>query len=151
MLTSEAKTESESCDGRAYRAVDALVLVLCLPLYALVGVLLLFHKCFPESEASRIRRWRREYTSGAVLSQFLAPDIRRDVRVIDTNGLEDGVLTVQTRTWNVLYTAKAGSPEPEFGPVRDAEIEGLWRWRGHQWAVPMPADDDDPMHQHQQP
>jgi hypothetical protein len=54
---------------------------------------------------SHLRRWhrRRQYRPGRVVSRFLAPDVRRDIQVMDASGIDAGLLTVRIRTSNALY------------------------------------------------
>ena len=65
---------------------------------------------------ARIRRWywRRVYRPGRIVSRFLAPDVRRDVEVVDASEIEAGRLIVRSRTWNVLHAIRGLSPEPPF-------------------------------------
>ncbi len=95
---------------------------------------------------SHLRRWhqRRLYRPGQIVSQFLAPDVRRDVEVVDASGIDAGLLAVRTRTWNVLYAIKGLSPEPPFGEVRTVAVEDLWAWSGESWGGPVPAGEDGP-------
>jgi hypothetical protein len=92
---------------------------------------------------SHLRRWyrRRLYRPGRVVSRFLAPDVRRDVQVIDASSIDAGLLVVQTRTWNALYAIKGNLPEPPFGEVRTVAIEDLWAWSGEPWGGPVPQAD----------
>jgi hypothetical protein len=93
---------------------------------------------------SHMRRWhrRRLYRPNRVLSRFLAPDIRRDVQVVDASEIDVGRLTVRTRTWNVLYAIKGRSPEPPFGDVRVMALSDLWAWSGQPWGGPVPEERD---------
>ena len=89
-------------------------------------------------------RWylrRRKYTPGAQLSQFLAPDIRRDVEIVAASELEEGYVTARIRTWNVLYAAKGLAAIPEFEAPRRVAITDLWKWTGQPWGGPIPNDD----------
>ena len=90
----------------------------------------------------RVWFWKRQYRQGSVISRFLAPDIRREVEVVDTSDITSGVLTVRTRTWNVLYAIRGHQPEPAFGAVRSVEIANLWRWSGELWGGPVPSSDE---------
>ncbi|HEV2295823.1 MAG TPA: hypothetical protein VGR35_18385 [Tepidisphaeraceae bacterium] len=94
---------------------------------------------------SHLRRWhqRRLYRPGQIVSVFLAPDVRRDVEVVDASGLDTGLLAVRTRTWNVLYAIKGLAPEPPFGEVRMVAMEDLWAWSGKSWGGPVPEGEDD--------
>jgi hypothetical protein len=86
----------------------------------------------------RRRRRRRLYQPGRVVSQFLAPDVRRDVEVVDASGIDTGIISARIRTWNVLYAAKELAPEPMFGDVVTVAVDGLWAWSGERWGGPVP-------------
>jgi hypothetical protein len=92
---------------------------------------------------THIRRWyrRRLYRRGRVVSRFLAPDVRRDVEVVDASEIDAGRLTVRIRTWNVLYAIKGLSPEPPFGDPRVIAMAELWAWSGESWGGPVPVAD----------
>ena len=87
-----------------------------------------------------IRRWyrRRRYRPGRVIARFLAPDIRRDVEIVDASQIDTGLISARIRTWNVLYAAKGLEAEPPFGEVRTIEIKDLWVWTGELWGGPVP-------------
>ena len=91
-----------------------------------------------------IRRWywRKTYRPGKTVSRFLAPDIRRDVAVLDISKLADGIITAKTCTWNVLYQVRGIAQKPAFGEVRDIEIRRLWEWPGQSWGGPVPPNID---------
>src|SRR5262245_7198301 len=76
----------------------------------------------------QVRRWvrRRQYRPGRVVTRFLAPDVRRDVEVVDASQIEAGVITARVRTWNVLYAARGLDAVPPFGEARAVEIRELW-------------------------
>lgn len=95
--------------------------------------------------ALRIRNWywRCRYRPGRTISVFLVPDVRRDVEVIDTSNIRTGVITVRTRTWNVLYAINGIAENPTFGPVRDTRVRDLWTWSGERWGGTVPASCDD--------
>ena len=92
-----------------------------------------------------IRQWnrRRVYRVGRIISRFLVPDVRRDVEIIDTARIDEGVITVRSRTWNVLYVARGMTDKPEFGEVREVEVSKLWSWPGNSWGGPVPTDADE--------
>lgn len=75
----------------------------------------------------QIRRWRRvrRYRPGQVISRFLAPDVRRDVEVVNAENLDAGFLIVRSRTWNVLYVINGLSSAPAFGEVRRVALRDL--------------------------
>lgn len=78
---------------------------------------------------ARLRNYlrRRKYTAGARLSQFLAPDIRRDVEIVEASELDEGYVSARIRTWNVLYAAKGLAAVPEFEAPRRVAITDLWK------------------------
>jgi hypothetical protein len=85
----------------------------------------------------RVWHWKRRYRPGRVVTSFLAPDIRRDVEVVDISLIETGIISARLRTWNVLYAAKDIAPQPPFGDVRKIEIKDLWLWTGELWGGPV--------------
>ena len=92
---------------------------------------------------TRLRRYlvRRKYAPGAQLMQFLAPDIRREVEVVDASEVDSGFVTARIRTWNVLYASKGLAGKPELSPPRRVAIADLWTWTGEPWGGPVPEDD----------
>lgn len=90
----------------------------------------------------KLRRYllRRRYAAGARLTRFLAPDVRRDVEIVDASELEQGYVSARIRTWNVLHAAH-GAPAPELEAPRRVAISELWRWTGEPWGGPVPDDD----------
>jgi hypothetical protein len=92
---------------------------------------------------AKLRKYlrRRKYTAGARLSQFLAPDVRRDVEIVDVSDLEEGYVSARIRTWNVLYASNGLSAIPEFEAPRRVAITDLWKWTGQQWGGSIPNDD----------
>jgi hypothetical protein len=86
--------------------------------------------------------WTRRYKAGKTLTQFIAKDVRRDVEVVGASRAAAGVLTVRTRTWNVLYAFRGIEPQPPFGDVREVAIPELWKWSGESWGGPVPASTD---------
>lgn len=73
--------------------------------------------------------------------QFLAPDIRRDVEVVDASEIDEGFVNARIRTWNVLYAVRGIAEPPEFGAPRRVAIAELWKWTGESWGGPVPDDD----------
>ena len=92
---------------------------------------------------TRLRRYlvRRKYAPGARMTQFLAPDVRREVEVVDASEVDSGFVTARTRTWNVLYASKGMASIPELSPPRRVAIADLWTWTGEAWGGPVPEDD----------
>jgi len=92
---------------------------------------------------SRLRRYllRRKYTAGARLTQFLAPDVRRDVEIVEVSELDEGYVSARIRTWNVLYAARGMAAVPELEAPRRVAITDLWKWTGEPWGGQVPDDD----------
>src|SRR4051794_32834584 len=85
----------------------------------------------------RLWFWKRRYRPGRVVTEFVAPDIRRDVEVIDVSRIASGVIVARTRTWNVLYVIRGFETEPPFGDVCELAIKDLWKWGGQPWGGPV--------------
>jgi len=90
----------------------------------------------------RLWFWKRRYRPGRVVTRFLAPDIRRDVEVVDTSVIDSGVISARIRTWNVLYAIRGIGPEPALGEVKTIAIKELWKWSGARWGGPVPDSTD---------
>lgn len=82
-----------------------------------------------------LKNWlrRRKYKEGKIVSRFIARDVRRDVLVLSTARIDEGVITGQVRTTNLLYLASGLTSQPEFGPAGDLLIDELWHWTGKSW------------------
>ena len=83
----------------------------------------------------RIRNWlrRMRYREGRTLSRFIACDIRRDILIISSAKVEDGIIIGRVRTTNVLYLSRGLIPAPGFESERELRIEELWHWTGERW------------------
>src|SRR4051794_32852117 len=90
----------------------------------------------------RLWVWRRQFRPGRVVTRFLAPDIRRDVGVVDIAHVGSGVITARVRTWNVLYAFRGISPEPAFGAARLTSIDDHWKWSRAAWGGPAQDSGD---------
>lgn len=92
---------------------------------------------------ARLRRYllRKKYTPGARLTQFLAPDVRRDVEIVSASEVDEGYVSARIRTWNVLHAARGMTAEPELEATRRVAIADLWKWTGQPWGGPVPDDD----------
>lgn len=92
-----------------------------------------------------VRRWtlaarKRRYREGVTSCRFVAPDIRREIEVIDASEIEAGFVGVRTRTWNVLYASKGCQPPPSFSDPQRIAFERLWEWSGAPWGGPVPPE-----------
>ena len=92
---------------------------------------------------ARLRKYlrRRTYKTGSRLTQFLAPDVRREVEIVDASEVEDGYVIARIRTWNLLYVARGMAAVPELSAPRRVAITDLWTWTGQLWGGPVPDDD----------
>jgi hypothetical protein len=92
---------------------------------------------------TRLRRYlaRRKYATGTHLTRFLAPDVCRDVEVVDASEVDSGFITARIRTWNVLYASKGITGKPEPSASRRVAIADLWTWSGQPRGGPVPEDD----------
>ena len=79
-----------------------------------------------------IQRWLRRltYREGKTVSQLIAYDVRRDVLVVNTARIGEGIITGRVRTTNLLYLARGLIKQPEYGPVQELRIDELWHWTG---------------------
>lgn len=83
----------------------------------------------------KARNWfrRRTFREGAVISRFIACDVRRDVLVVSASRLDEGIITARVCTTNLLYVSKGLTPQPEFEAAAELRIDELWRWTGQSW------------------
>jgi hypothetical protein len=83
----------------------------------------------------KLQRWfrRRTFREGETLSRFIACDVRRDILIVSVERIDEGIITGQVRTMNVLYLSHGLVPEPEFEPPRELRIEQMWDWAGQSW------------------
>jgi hypothetical protein len=72
-----------------------------------------------------LHKWRASgwARNGTVLSRFIAPDVRREILVVDGSRIEDGYVTARVRTWNLMYVARGLALKPEFGPVEVLQLD----------------------------
>jgi hypothetical protein len=82
-----------------------------------------------------IQNWfrRRKFREGETKSQFIARDVRRDVLVVSTERIDEGIITGRIRTTNLLYLSKGLVDPPEFGAPRELRISEIWHWTGQSW------------------
>ena len=119
---------------------DSIILFICLPFYMIVIPVYWIVTKILNIGPLRRWQWRRTYQEGKQLSRFVAIDIKREIQVIDTAKLAQGILTVRTRTWNLLYAGRGIAKKPDFGPAQEIEIAKLWQWNGPSWGGPVPAE-----------
>lgn len=76
---------------------------------------------------------RRQFREGTTVSQFIARDVRRDIRIVSAARLDEGIITAMVRTTNLLYVARGLAQQPDFGPPAEIHIETMWDWTGQSW------------------
>lgn len=84
-------------------------------------------------ERYKLRRFRRLFRKGEKLTRFIAPDIRRDIEVLDDSRASEGIVVAKVRTMNVLYAAKGLAEESEFGAPEIVSFSNAWKWDGPHW------------------
>jgi hypothetical protein len=83
----------------------------------------------------RFKRWyrHRKFQEGRTISRFIACDVRREILIVSTARLDEGMITGRVRTTNVLYASRGLVPESEFGPLQELRIGHMWHWTGQPW------------------
>jgi len=83
----------------------------------------------------RIRGWyrRRMYRPGQTLSRFIACDVRRDIKILSIDAIDNGEFIGQLRTINVLYIIKGLAKESAFSDPVTLNIKTMWNWTGAGW------------------
>lgn len=76
---------------------------------------------------------RAKFRDGEVLSRWIARDVRREIEVVSTDRIDEGLIVARVRTINVLYLAKGFVPEPDFGAAEELRIDEIWHWPGATW------------------
>ena len=89
------------------------------------------------SRLKLIRR-RQSFVPGATVSKFIAKDVKREVKVVDASNVDEGYITAQVRTINVLYRSKGLAPEPSFGEPEILHLNQAWKWGGQPWGGTEP-------------
>jgi hypothetical protein len=87
------------------------------------------------SLVSSIRKWyrRKVYRPGRVLSQFVAPDVKREIIIISVDRIDEGLILGQVRTNNILYLSKGLIEEQGFSEPMNLNITKMWAWSGKPW------------------
>lgn len=83
----------------------------------------------------RVRNWyrQRQYKPGRVISQFIARDVKREIRIVSIDRINEGLIKGQVRTQNVLYLSKGLEEEQDFGETQVLEVSKMWKWSGQPW------------------
>jgi hypothetical protein len=98
-----------------YKLVDTVIVILCLPFYAVFASLRIPYELI----VPRVRKVRL----GAERQRWQKPDVREELRVVDVSRLPDGRVGVQRRVWNVLY-GEAPPPFPE--QIEYCSVSEFW-------------------------
>ena len=82
-----------------------------------------------------LQKWyrRRAYRPGRILSGFIARDVRREIKSVSVERLDEGMIIGQVRTNNVLYLSKGLAENQNFGEPILLEISSMWKWSGKPW------------------
>ncbi|MEO5914592.1 MAG: hypothetical protein ABIS50_10195 [Luteolibacter sp.] len=81
----------------------------------------------------QLSRRRKIYQIGAELCRFIAKDIKREIRVLDASGIDEGYVVAQVRTQNVLHASVGREPESPFGDPEILHVDRAWLWGGESW------------------
>lgn len=109
--------------GRLYRVVDAVVVIVCLPFYAVGTPLILLDEWF---------RQRRKVRVGLEVTHWPLKDVREDFLVVDVSRVAEGLVGVRRRRWGLLGRASAPPYDSavEFIPVPRFWVPEPFRFRG---------------------
>lgn len=67
------------------------------------------------------------------MSRFVARDIRREIQVVCTARIDEGIIIGRMRTTNLLYISRGLTSKPNFGPEKEVRIDEMWHWTGQPW------------------
>ncbi len=97
-----------------YKIIDTAVFIICIPFYAIAIPLILL---------SNAMKLRRKVYIGLEVTHWRTPDHREDLRVVDLSRLEEGLVGVHSRSWNVLHAPRLAAAV--FGDDRLPKFEGV--------------------------
>jgi len=60
--------------------------------------------------------------------RLVGKDTFRQIEVVDVSLLDEGIIFVRARTWNIRHVARKKGQAPEFSEIKDVEVSKLWRW-----------------------
>lgn len=101
--------------------VDTMILIICLPFYAVVIPAIALHGAIII---------RRRIRLGHEVSHWPALDIREDLRVVDVSRVANGQVGVQRRVWNVMRFEGPPPPYPEtveYCTIREFWLGKTWK------------------------
>ena len=75
----------------------------------------------------KIRNWyrRRVYKPGTVISRFVARDVRREVKIISVDGIDEDFIVGQVRANNILYLKRGLVQEQRYSDPVSLNITQL--------------------------
>ncbi|WP_425615835.1 hypothetical protein NA78x_005767 [Anatilimnocola sp. NA78] len=101
------------------RILEAIVLVICFPFYAVaIPFMLLYEWIVP-----RVRK----VSLGLQLRRWVKPDVLEEIQAVDVSRLADGLVGVVRRQWNVLY-----HKDPPAFPQEIEFCTISYFWLGHE-------------------
>ncbi len=67
------------------------------------------------------------------MSRFVARDVKREIEVVSSDRIDDGLIVGRVRTNNILYVHRGLVEEQGFGEPETLEIATMWDWTGEPW------------------
>jgi hypothetical protein len=67
------------------------------------------------------------------VSRFVACDVKREIKIVSIDGIDDGIIVGQVRTNNILYVHRKLTEEEAFGEPVTLRIATMWEWSGQPW------------------
>ncbi|HEY2341864.1 MAG TPA: hypothetical protein VGH90_02485 [Chthoniobacteraceae bacterium] len=84
-----------------------------------------------------IQKWNRhrKFPEGVTLTRFIARDVRREILIVSSRRIDEGVVTARVRTTNVLYRTHGLAAQTDFEPARELCVDQMWNWPGQGWGL----------------
>jgi hypothetical protein len=82
-----------------------------------------------------IQKWNRHrrFPEGATLTRFIGRDLRREVQIVSSRRIDEGVVTARVRTTKILNFSRGVATKVAFEPARELCVEQMWDWPGESW------------------
>ena len=68
------------------------------------------------------------FAANRIETQLVAPDVQRDILVLDDSTLDHGYVTARTRTFNVTCTPVNNEDRPDYGDPEIVHIQSAWNY-----------------------
>ncbi|MEJ7595727.1 MAG: hypothetical protein WKF77_29810, partial [Planctomycetaceae bacterium] len=68
------------------------------------------------------------FAANRIETQIVAPDVQRDILVLDDSTLDRGYVTARTRTFNVTCTPVNNEDRPDYGDPEIVRIQTAWNY-----------------------